>query len=230
MRPPAGPATVHPDRGNTVLSVNQTLLAARRAWYMPLLPIYFLARRRLPVERDVVQAFLASGGSTRKHPGAIDVLEMLSRREFRSVLYTRLRSRNARFAATAALLRHIYPGQIALEISSARIGPGLSVIHGFATIVVAQSIGCDCMIAQQVTIGFKDPQRPPPIIGDRVSVLAGAIVLGEIEVGHDAVIGAGAVVLSDVPPYAVMVGVPARVLRYNDPREPESASRQPETA
>ncbi len=226
----AGPPTVHPDWGIRVLSVNQTLRAARRAWYMPLLPIYFLARRGLPVERDVVQAFVASGGSTREHPGAIDVLEMLSRREYRSVRYTRLRSGNARLAAIAALLRHIYPGQIALEISSARIGPGLSVVHGFATIVVARRIGCDCMIAQQVTIGFKDPERPPPIIGDRVSVQAGAIVLGEIEVGHDAVIGAGAVVLSDVPAYAVMVGVPARVLRYNDPRDPESASRQSETA
>lgn len=52
------------------------------------------------------------------------------------------------------------------------------------------------------------------VIGSDVLISANAIVLAGIKVGHGAVIGAGAVVNKDVPPYAVVVGVPARVIRY----------------
>jgi len=204
--------------------VKPTLQTVRRALHAPLLPVYFLAqstaRSREPIERDVVKAIRLLRGSAPERPGLIDALDALSIREFRSVFYMRLRVRGGLAAAISILLRRIYPGQVALEINCDDIGPGLVIMHGFATIVVAQSIGCDCMIAHQVTIGFGKEHLPPPIIGDRVCVLAGAMVLGDIEVGHDAVIGAGAVVVSDVPPYAVMVGVPARVSHYKDPQQP----------
>jgi len=199
----------------------EILLTVRRTWHFPLLAIYyFLARPKGPIERDV-HAFLVSGKGAPERIGTREVLDALTTREFRSVFYTRLRAEGGLQAVISIFLRGVYPGQIALAISAEHIGPGLVIMHGFATIVVARSIGSDCMIAQQVTIGFKDPNRSAPIIGDRVSVLAGAKVLGEIEVGHDAVIGAGAVVVGDVPAYAVMVGVPARVLRYNQPQQPD---------
>ena len=53
---------------------------------------------------------------------------------------------------------------------------------------------------------------PAPILGDRVNVGAGAIILGDHKIGDDAVIGAGAVVIDDVPVGATVVGNPARVL------------------
>ena len=54
----------------------------------------------------------------------------------------------------------------------------------------------------------------PIVIGNDVWIGAGAIILSEVNVGDGATIGAGAVVRHDVPPYAVVVGVPAKILRY----------------
>jgi serine acetyltransferase len=201
----------------------------RRLFHAPLLPVYLLAQSKAQsrevIGRDVVKAIRLSGGSVSDQPGLIDVLDVLARREFRSVFYTRLRIAGGALGALAIVLLRIYTGQVALEISCDDIGPGLVILHGFATIVVAQSVGRDCMIAQQVTIGFKDGRQPPPIIGDRVCVMAGAMVLGDIEVGHDAVVGAGSLVVSDVPAYAIMGGVPARVLRYKD--APQADDEEP---
>lgn len=56
------------------------------------------------------------------------------------------------------------------------------MIQGFATIVVAERIGADCLISQQVTIGWSD-RGGPPVLGDRVRVGAGALILGSLTVG-----------------------------------------------
>lgn len=79
------------------------------------------------------------------------------------------------------------------------------VIHGCA------KIGDGCIIRQGVTIGNRTLDRPldAPTLGKNVNVGAGAKVLGAITIGDDAVIGANAVVMQDVPPGALAVGVPA---------------------
>jgi len=59
------------------------------------------------------------------------------------------------------------------------------------------------------------------VIGNRVDVGAGAKILGSICIGDDVAIGANAVVLTDVPPHSIAVGIPARVL----PRKPKMAHR-----
>ncbi len=84
---------------------------------------------------------------------------------------------------------------------------GAIVIHGNAT------LGDDCVIRQGVTLGNRYPDRSneAPTLGDRVSVGAGAKLLGNIHVGDDAVIGANAVVLCDVPAGATAVGIPAQI-------------------
>ena len=84
--------------------------------------------------------------------------------------------------------------------------------HGFATMIAAESIGENCWINQQVTIGYNG-HDDPPVIGNNVMITCGAKVLGSITVGDHAVIGANAVVIRDVEPGAVMGGIPARVLR-----------------
>jgi serine O-acetyltransferase len=136
---------------------------------------------------------------------------VLAHRPFRSIFYHRLRSSGPINRLLAGVLGVFYKGEPALFINCEHIGPGLMLMHGFATIITAQSLGSDCQISQQVTIGYDD-RGAPPTLGDRVRVGANAVILGPITIGDDAVVGAGAVVVRDVPAGAVVGGVPAKVL------------------
>jgi serine O-acetyltransferase len=140
-----------------------------------------------------------------------ELVTVLAHRPFRSILYARLRASGVPCRLFAGALALFYKGEPALFITCEDIGPGLMLMHGFATIITAERIGADCQIAQQVTIGYDD-RGSPPVLGDRVRVGANAVVLGPITLGDDAVVGAGAVVVHDVPPGAVVGGVPAKVL------------------
>lgn len=106
----------------------------------------------------------------------------------------------------------IYPPMDTLFIQTKEIGGGLYIQHGFATMISAESIGENCWINQQVTIGYNGPGRPP-IIGNNVMVTCGAKVLGSITVGDNAIIAANAVVIRDVEANATMGGVPAHRIK-----------------
>lgn len=82
------------------------------------------------------------------------------------------------------------------------------VIHG------RSRIGNDCIIRQNCTLGIRSTAAldQAPQLGCRVDVGAGAVILGAVTIADDAVIGANAVVLSDVPAKALAVGVPARLV------------------
>lgn len=85
---------------------------------------------------------------------------------------------------------------------------GAITIHGFAR------IGDDCVLRQGVTLGNRSVEQPflAPVLGSRVDVGAGAVIVGDVVVGDGARVGANAVVLTDVPPGATAVGVPARIV------------------
>ncbi len=98
-----------------------------------------------------------------------------------------------------------------LEIQvGAEIGGGLYIPHPVGVVMAPRRAGRDCSVIAAVTIGMRN-EWSFPSLGDRVFVGAGARVLGGITVGDDAVIGANAVVISDVPPGARAVGIPARI-------------------
>ena len=92
------------------------------------------------------------------------------------------------------------------------IGEGLYIEHGFSTIISAKRIGNNCTINQQVTIGYSNETDQPTLL-DNVSVKAGAKVIGNVTIGNNAVIGANAVVVKDVPDNCVVVGVPAYIIK-----------------
>jgi serine O-acetyltransferase len=107
--------------------------------------------------------------------------------------------------------------------ATATIGRRLSIEHhGCIVIHGAVVMGDDCLIRQGVTIGNSGIDDPlvAPTIGHRVQFGAGAKVLGPIRVGNDVIIGANAVVVRDVPDFAVVVGVPARVIKMRAPPVP----------
>ncbi len=85
---------------------------------------------------------------------------------------------------------------------------GAIVVHGNA------KIGDDCVIRQGVTIGARRVNRASeaPELGAGVDVGAGAKILGPVRIGNGAEIGANAVVLNDLPPRVIAVGIPARII------------------
>ena len=107
----------------------------------------------------------------------------------------------------------------------ARIGKGLFIDHGNGVIIGETAvIGDNVTIYQGVTLGGtgKEHCMRHPTVEDNVMISAGAKVLGSFTIGANSKIGAGSVVLSEVPPGSTVVGVPGRVVKRNDqalPRE-----------
>lgn len=115
-----------------------------------------------------------------------------------------------------AILRHLNQFMFSCHIGSgAQIGEGCVFQHNGVGVVISDHavIGDNCIIYQNVTIGvLEDGSVCAPVINDGVVIGAGAILLGGITIGKDAKVGAGAVVIHDVPAGATAVGVPARIV------------------
>jgi serine O-acetyltransferase len=96
---------------------------------------------------------------------------------------------------------------------AARIGTGVFIDHGMGIVVgETAEIGDGCTLYQGVTLGGTSLSRGKrhPTLGRNVVVGVGAAILGAIEIGDGARVGAGSVVVRDVPPDTTVVGVPAR--------------------
>jgi serine O-acetyltransferase len=106
---------------------------------------------------------------------------------------------------------------------AARIGPGLFIDHGMGVVIGETArIGEDVTLYQSVTLGgtgFATGKRHPTV-EDNVTIGAGATLLGPITVGHGSKIGAGSVVIHDVPPLSTVVGNPGHPVRVEG-RRPE---------
>lgn len=86
--------------------------------------------------------------------------------------------------------------------------------NGLAVIVHPLcEIGEHCLIGPHVILGGKAPHIGAPIVEDSVIIHAGAKVIGKIKIGAGSVIGTSAVVLTDVPPRSLVVGIPGQVLK-----------------
>lgn len=97
----------------------------------------------------------------------------------------------------------------------AQIGEGLFIDHGMGIVIGETTvIGNNVSLYQGVTLGGtgKEKGKRHPTIGDYVVVACGAKVLGSFTVGEGAKIGAGSVVLKEVPPYSTVVGIPGQVV------------------
>lgn len=108
----------------------------------------------------------------------------------------------------------------------ATLGPGLFIDHATGVVIgETAQVGADVTIYQGVTLGGTSLEhgKRHPTIEDRVTIGAGAKVLGPVTIGHDSRIGANAVVVKPVPPNSVVVGVPGQVIARSRPRTEHGA-------
>lgn len=107
----------------------------------------------------------------------------------------------------------------------ATIGKGLFIDHGSGVIIgETAELGDNVTLYQGVTLGGtgKEQGKRHPTLKDNVMVSAGAKVLGSFTIGENSKIGAGSVVLKEVPPNCTVVGVPGRIVKKDDIKMPRS--------
>ena len=107
----------------------------------------------------------------------------------------------------------------------AQIGKGLFIDHGTGVIIGETTvIGNNVTLYQGVTLGGtgKETGKRHPTLKDNVMVSAGAKILGSFTIGENSKIGAGSVVLEEVPPNCTVVGVPGRIVRRENKKVPRS--------
>jgi serine O-acetyltransferase len=122
----------------------------------------------------------------------------------------------AGWVVPARLLSHLARLLTGIEIHpAARIAPGVFIDHGMGVVIgETAEVGEDVTLYQGVTLGGTSLKREKrhPTLARHTVVGAGAAVLGAITVGEGTRVGAGSVVVRDVPPDSVVVGVPGRVI------------------
>jgi serine O-acetyltransferase len=171
------------------------------------------------LRRDAVEMAQIAYGNRRARTVARVVLATDS---FRVVCIHRLRVVLTRWRVPLVghLLRVLQGILHGIEIDKrVRLGCGAYFVHTFGTVVGGDArVGARVQFLGNNTIGTSK-DNGYPTIGDDVTLGVGARILGPVHIGDGAVIGANAVVLTDVPADSVAVGVPARVLT-RDPKQP----------
>jgi len=121
----------------------------------------------------------------------------------------------------ARLISHLSRALTGIDIHpGAQIGEGFFIDHGMGVVIGETSvIGDDCHLYQEVTLGGTSTKRAKrhPTLGKAVVVGAGAKIIGAVNIGDGVKIGAGSVVVTNVPPNATVVGVPGHIVAYAEP-------------
>ena len=169
-----------------------------------------------------------------KDPAANSTLEILltypglHARELHRLAHT---LHNAGVPLVPRLISHMSRFLTGIEIHpGAQIGEALFIDHGMGLVIGETTIiGDHCHLTQGVTLGGTSNRREKrhPTLGNHVTVGAGAKIIGAVTLGDHATIGAGSVVVTNVPEYATVVGVPGRVIAYFDPGN-ETIQRLPD--
>jgi serine O-acetyltransferase len=199
--------------------IKQAVRQVKKLFVTPLLILFTLTTEKQAILSDIRRWKILEINEYTSLSDLDNLLILLGEyREFRNLYYYRIYQGNILAIILMLVLKKFYPEHPMLVIrKSCTIGCGMFIQHGFGSVINA-TIGDNCWINQQVTIGFNDESGCRPMIGNNVRIAAGAKVLGGITVHDNVVIGANAVVVKDVPPNCVVVGVPAYIVRRNGVR------------
>lgn len=141
-------------------------------------------------------------------------LLLLEYKEYRNLICHRIRFMGGGYCRSR-VLKAIFPLEKTLFINTVDIGSPFFIQHGFASIISAKKIGSYCWMNQQVTIGWTFASEPP-VIGNGVRICAGAVVVGDIEIGDNSIIAANATVVKDVGSNLIVGGTPAKIIGENE--------------
>ena len=183
------------------------------------------SRRVLGALREDWRRYYGDGASARELPHALLAQGLWACAEYRFGVWAR-REAPAPIRPVAVFLSiftHLVVESLTgISISpGARIGPGLYIGH-FGSIIVNKgaALGAGCTLSQEVTIGQDvTPPYGVPTVGRGVYFAPGVKAFGEITIGDHVAIGANAVVRESLPDRAIAVGIPARVVRIQEPDE-----------
>lgn len=183
--------------------IRKLLYCIGQLFFLPHVLLFLFSREKEIIILDLY--------ADKKHKSNILVIcydlsyKLLENSYFRTLFYFRTNG------FLSKLLRVFYPKNNSFIIDvSTKIDGGLRLAHPYATILNAKSIGKNVYVNHLVTVGEKNNLKP--IIGNNVELHANCTVIGGITIGDNAIIGAGAVVINDVPANAVAVGNPARII------------------
>ncbi|MGQ0442904.1 MAG: serine O-acetyltransferase [Methylophilaceae bacterium] len=183
----------------------------RSAMLLPHLTILIFTNKNAFIHTDLLRWMDVCFNQKNEGARVLSFLKLMCHYQaFRNLFYYRV-------GMIGRLFSFLCPPLPSLYICTKTIGPGLFIQHGFSTIIIAEKIGANCWINQQVTIGAVDNHGLPKI-EDNVTIGAGAIILGDITIAENSKVGANAVVVKNVPRDVTVVGVPAYIIKKNGQR------------
>lgn len=172
--------------------------------FWPHLIIFMFSKNKTLIREDL-QAYKKEYSLKNSDIFALLIL-LYNNKSFRTLFYHRI-------GKLKWLIKFLAPGMQNLSLTKTPIGGGLLLFHAYCTIIDAESIGKNCRIVSNVTIGYKNGKRVT--IKDNVEILSNAVIVGGITIGNNCVIGPGAVVYKSIPDNCVVVGNPAYILKQD---------------
>ncbi len=176
------------------------------ALYLPHFFCLFITRKTTIVLSDVKQM---NSRIELKMPAILALLFFLhTNRYFRSLFYFRIGP------ILSSLISWYRPGDRYFIISSTlKLGKSCLIAHPYATILNADEIGDNFVCRHCTTLGEKNGKRP--VIGNNVTLGASVTIIGPVHIGDNVIIGAGSVVVKDIPNDCIVVGNPAKIIKNN---------------